>query len=65
MSGNILRLEQVKQKCGLSRSCIYKLMSKGLFPSSVLLGLRAVGWVESDIQQWIITRRQTSKLSLS
>jgi prophage regulatory protein len=28
-------------------------MQKGKFPEPVSLGLRAVGWLESDIDDWI------------
>lgn len=49
----IIRLNQVKEKTGLSRSAIYLLSKGGKFPKSVNLGLRAVGWLESDINAWI------------
>lgn len=53
MSHKIIRLPEVKQRTGLSRSTIYLRMSKGLFPKSISLGERAVGWVESDIELWV------------
>jgi len=40
-------------KVGSSRSSIYLMISKGLFPKPVKLGVRAVGWKESEIDEWI------------
>jgi prophage regulatory protein len=53
----ILRLPEVKAKTGFGRSTIYSLMASGEFPRSIRIGARAVGWLESDIDQWIETRR--------
>lgn len=50
----ILRLKQVQGRTGLSRSTIYDRMGKGTFPCSVSLGARAVGWLESEIDEWIL-----------
>jgi prophage regulatory protein len=35
---------------------IYALEAERLFPSRVRIGLRAVGWVESEVQLWIADR---------
>ena len=50
---SILRLPAVKARTGLSRSTIYLRISEGDFPTPISLGGRAVGWVESDIQDWL------------
>ena len=52
----ILRLPQVEQRTGLSRSTLYQYMKDGYFPKPVPLGPRAVGWLESDVSDWIATR---------
>lgn len=49
----ILRRKQVEQRIGLSRSFIYKGIQEGTFPKPIPLGVRAVGWRESDIQAWL------------
>lgn len=49
----ILRLKDVIQTTGLARSTIYKYISEGRFPKPVSLGARSVGWVESEIHDWI------------
>lgn len=51
-----LRLEDVKARTGLSRSTIYLNMNNGLFPRHISLGLRCVGWLESEIDAWIDSR---------
>ena len=61
MSKKIIRLPAVKEKTGLSRSSIYLRMSKAEFPKSISLGDRAIGWLESDIEQWLDERISASK----
>ncbi|AIW16491.1 AlpA family transcriptional regulator [Vibrio tubiashii] len=61
MSSKIIRLPVVIQKTGLSRSTIYLRMSKGTFPQSISLGERAIGWVEEEIEQWVLQRILDSK----
>jgi len=50
---NILRLPTVKDRTGLSRSTIYLRISEGTFPKPISLGSRAVGWIESEINEWL------------
>ena len=57
----ILRLRQVKDRTGLSRSAIYSRISTCDFPPSIALGPRAVGWIETDIANWIEGRIQASR----
>lgn len=55
----ILRRQQVEEKTGLARSTIYKRMATGNFPKQINLGgARAVGWLESDIDDWIDTNME-------
>jgi prophage regulatory protein len=49
----IVRLPDVKARTGLSRSSIYNKINEGTFPRPVRLGLRACGWLESEIEAWI------------
>lgn len=57
----ILRLRAAKDWTGLSRSTIYAMMKEGTFPKSISLGVRSIGWLESDIQAWIESRIVASK----
>lgn len=61
MTHTILRLPAVKTRTGLSRSTIYLRISQGTFPKPVSLGVRAVGWVEADIQEWLQRQIEASR----
>lgn len=52
----IMRLNEVKSFTGLGRSSIYKFISEDTFPKSVSLGDRAVGWVSTEVEDWIRLR---------
>lgn len=51
-----LRLSDVKERTGLSRSTIYLSISQGNFPKNISLGTRCVGWLESEIDAWMQER---------
>jgi prophage regulatory protein len=52
----ILRLPEVQTRTGFKRAHIYSMMSNGLFPQSVRLGARAVGWDSLAIDIWVEDR---------
>ncbi|KRW58565.1 helix-turn-helix transcriptional regulator [Pseudomonas sp. TTU2014-080ASC] len=52
----LIRLPEVINLTGLSRSSIYKYISEKTFPQSVSLGERACAWVESEVQEWVLAR---------
>jgi len=56
MADTILRLQSVKQRCGLSRTAIYAAIQRGEFPPQVQLSARSVGWFQSAIDTWIAAR---------
>lgn len=56
MAQKHLRRRAVEEITGLSRSTIYHMMSKGLFPRPVKLTGKAVGWPESAIAEWLDSR---------
>ena len=47
-----LRLPEVLERTGLSRSTIYVRLDHGRFPRPVPLGGHAVGWIESEVDEW-------------
>ena len=49
----IIRLSEVLKMTGLGRSTMYKYVSEDTFPKPVPLGERCVGWVESEVLDWI------------
>ena len=52
----ILRMPDVMQKLGISRSTVYRLMSDESFPRQVKIGKRAKGWRLDAVERWIDTR---------
>jgi len=51
-AGTLLRLRQVCEYLGISRSTIYNLISKGRFPKPVRLGPGTVRWSVDDVDAW-------------
>ncbi len=62
MEYQILRLKDVIAMTGLSRSTIYLRMEQDKFPQQINLGSRAVGWISSEIKEWIEERIKESRL---
>ena len=52
----IIKLKEVLNKTGLGRSTLYNLINVSGFPKPIPLGLRAVGWLESEVEGWINKR---------
>ena len=57
----LIRLPEVLNMVGLSRSSVYSYIAKGRFPRAINLGERAVAWLESDVQNWISSRIAASR----
>ena len=58
---SIIRINQVKERTGLSRSTLYSLIKDCKFPSPIPIGARAVGWLSTDIDAWIESRVKASR----
>ena len=56
MPNRFLRLPQVLDRTGLSRSTLYLRISEGTFPKQVSLGARSVAWIEAEVEDWISRR---------
>lgn len=57
----LLRLRDVCHTTGLCRSMIYKMQAENRFPRRVKIGLRAVGWLEDEVVQWLADRVASSR----
>ena len=58
----ILRLKDVVELVGLSKTTIWRRMRAGEFPPALRLGgpqTRAVGWKVTDVEAWLEQRRAT------
>lgn len=52
----VLRLPEVVERVGLSKSSVWRLIQQGEFPRPIRLGGRAVGWRDDEIEYWIESR---------
>ncbi len=52
----LLKLQEVMDKCRMSCSSIYRLMREDEFPKPIRVGLRAVRWLESEIDEYLANR---------
>lgn len=59
----ILRHIDVCNKLGVGPSTLFSMISDGRFPKPFIIvpGGRAVGWLESDVDAWIVNRRSDTK----
>lgn len=48
-----IRLPEVIRRTGFGKTWIYELIKAGRFPSQVKTGVRAVAFIESEIDAWI------------
>lgn len=59
----VIRMNQLVEILGISRSTIHRLRRSGQFVRSVNLGPRSVGYYAEDVSKWLDDRRD--KLSLA
>jgi prophage regulatory protein len=57
----ILRRRLVQAQTGLSKSAIYDSVAQGIFPRPIHIGQRSVGWLASEVEDWIATRVAESR----
>lgn len=57
---SILRMPEVTKRTGLSRSSLYAHMQRGEFPRPLNISQRSVGWLETDVIEWISTRPKSA-----
>jgi prophage regulatory protein len=57
----ILRLPEVLKRLAISRSAFYALIKSGKFNPPVSIGARSVGWLESDVTDFIANRIKNSR----
>lgn len=49
----LIRLSEVMNKTGFCKAWIYRLISQNRFPQPVKIGIRAIAFIESEIDEWI------------
>jgi prophage regulatory protein len=57
---SIVRHKDVKQKLKISSAKLFDMVAKGLFPKPfpIVPGGRAVGWLSTDVDHWILERQK-------
>lgn len=55
---NIIKLSEVIARTGLSRSTIYRRVKQTDFPKPIPLGGNSIGWIEMEVQQWLLARME-------
>ena len=56
----ILRLRDVQKRTGVSRSSIYVWKEDGRFPQSLQVSVGRIGFLESEVDDWIDSRPKSS-----
>jgi prophage regulatory protein len=57
----ILRKPELVAKVGLSDPSIYRREKKGDFPKRITLGGHSVGWLESEVNDWLARKAAERK----
>ena len=66
----IIRRKQVEARTGLSRSTIYSKLKRNpkrpsdfdpTFPVPISIGAKAVGWIESELDAWLVAQINKSR----
>ncbi|ECC9616263.1 AlpA family transcriptional regulator [Salmonella enterica subsp. enterica serovar Orion] len=58
---SLIRLTEVLKRTGFGKAWIYRLISEGRFPAPVKIGVRAVAFIESEVDEWIQSVIETSR----
>jgi len=53
-----IRFSAVRDRTGLSRSTIWRLERTGDFPKHRRISLNAVGWLEAEVDAWVLSRER-------
>ena len=56
MLNRLIKVDEVIQRCAISRATLYRLIAEGMFPSQVLLSKRAIGFYQHEINERINSR---------
>jgi len=57
----IIRKSHVLDRVGVSGTTLWRMERRGEFPPHVRISTGAVGWLESDVEQWIRSRAEGSR----
>jgi predicted DNA-binding transcriptional regulator AlpA len=49
----LIRLHELIERLGLSRTTIWRLERSGRFPTRIRTSARLVAWLEEDVERWL------------
>jgi prophage regulatory protein len=52
----VMNREEVASLCGLSTATMSRMSKNGQFPRARQIGSRRIGWLWSDVNEWLKTR---------
>jgi len=58
LKGEIIRPKELAEMLSLSISTLYKMQSDGILPPKIKISSHAVGWLRSDIKEWLVYRKE-------
>jgi len=61
MKERLIRIRDVMERTGLSRTVLYRKIQHNDFPQPVRITIRCVGWLESEINAWVNQRIEGSR----
>lgn len=56
----VIRYPELHRKIGLCRTQIWRLEKEGKFPRSITLGSNSKGWLEHEVDAWLLEHRTTT-----
>lgn len=61
---NVVRHSQVRKKLQVSSAKLFDMIARGQFPKPFTLvpNGRAVGWLEYEVDQWILDRKNSTEM---
>ena len=62
MTTKLIKLPTVLVHVAISRSKLYAKIKEGTFPQPISLGGRAVAWIEEEVQDWINSVVEQSRI---
>ena len=49
----LIRLPEVMNRTGFGKTWLYELIKAGCFPAQIKIGIRAIAFIESEVDEWI------------
>ena len=53
---DLIKIKEVIEMTGLSRSSIYRFVKLGEFPKPINLSSRSVAWVRGSVEEWVLDK---------